>query len=91
MEISVATFVVGAVAILAVGTGFTFHLGWRHGWGEGFRAGSRIETTKDGEEHQPAVKNLFGFLYALGWHLGWDYGFRKGSNISKSKAKKRAD
>jgi hypothetical protein len=91
MVVPVSDLMEGTIALFAVGTGFTFHLGWRHGWSEGFRAGNRIETTKDGEEHQPAVKNLFGFLYALGWHLGWDYGFRKGSNGSDSKAKKRAD
>jgi hypothetical protein len=61
-----------AVVILTVG--FTFHLGWRHGWIVGFGVG------KDGsnESQQPRVKHLFGLIYALGWHKGWDYGFREG-------------
>ena len=91
MVVPVSDWVVGTIALIAVSTGFIFHLVWKHGWGEGFQAGGRIKTTEDGEERQPAVKSLVGFLYALGWHLGWDYGFRKGLNSSNTEVKKRTD
>lgn len=71
--ISVSNFVAGFIILGVLSVGFTFHLGWRHGWTAGFASGKIAEPLDD---PQPRVKHLFGFIYALGWHKGWDYGFR---------------
>ncbi|HEY2469493.1 MAG TPA: hypothetical protein VGI45_16850 [Terracidiphilus sp.] len=71
--ISVSNLVVGLIAILILSVGFTFHLGWRHGWAAGFSSG-QLSTD---EKPQPRVKHILGFIYALGWHKGWDYGLRE--------------
>ena len=69
--VSSKDWVEGVVAVAVVGTGFTYHLGWKHGWKEGFRAGRRVEQAAEEDGKQPFVRSPVGFLYALGWHHGW--------------------
>jgi hypothetical protein len=69
---SIAQLLLAATAIVVLVSGFSYHLGWRHGWECGFAEGRHMQTNG-----QPRPKGPFSFIYGLGWHRGWDRGFRK--------------
>lgn len=71
--ISISNMVAGLIAICILSVGFTFHLGWKHGWAAGFAS----DQSNTHEQRQPRVRHIGGFIYALGWHKGWDHGFRE--------------
>jgi hypothetical protein len=86
--VSSKDWVEGVVAVAVVGTGFTYHLGWKDGWKEGFRAGSRVGPAAEDDGKQPFVRSPVGLLYALGWHHGWDYGFRSGTRMREEEPRR---
>jgi hypothetical protein len=82
--LSISDLIPAAIVLLILSAGFSYHLGWRHGWKAGF-----LSEQAGSEEQQPRANHPWGFIYGLGWHHGWDHGFREATRqLSRQKRSK---